>query len=153
MHDDGVIVGRLGGDTLMVDGNRGTDAVRHLRIVNDVEREQYVVRGEGLAVKPFHIVSEMKRNRLTVGRDIPFLGQPRFRQGSDGIEPEQALEQIAGERARAGIRYQNRIEGARIAANNGVEDLTLFVIVPGTIDAASGENRERRERNRARDYR
>ena len=88
MHHDGVVVGRLGGDPLVVDRNRGTDAVRHLRIVDHVEREQHVVRGEGLAVKPFHVVAEMKRDRLAVGRDVPFLGQSRLRQRGDGIEPD-----------------------------------------------------------------
>src|ERR1700722_16402459 len=153
MHHDGVIVGRLGGDALMVDRNRGPNTVRHLRIVDDVEREQNVVRSEGLAAKPFHVVSKMKRDRLAVGPDVPFLGQTRLGQSGDWIKPQQALEQLTCERARAGIGDQNWIEGARIAANNGVENLTLCVVVPGATDAASRKNRERRKRNRARDYR
>ena len=151
VHDDGVIVGRLGCDALMVDSDRGTDAVRHFRIVDDVEREQDVVRCHRLPVKPFRVVTEMKRDRLVVGRDVPFLGQPGLRQRRDGVDAEQALEQIAGELARGRVGDQNRIEGARIAGDGGVQDLILRVIAVGPADVASGENRERRQGNRAGD--
>ena len=150
MHDDGVVVGRLGNDALVVDGDSGADAVGHLGIVDDVQREQHVASGERLAVKPFHVVAEMKRNRLAVGRDVPFFGQARFGQGGDGIDPDEALEQVAGERARGRVGDQNRVEGARIAGHRGVQDLTGRVIAFRAANAASGKNRERRQHDRGR---
>ena len=149
MHDDRVVVGRLRRDTLVVESDRGPDAVGHLGIVDYVEREQNVARGDGLAVKPFRVAAEMKRNRLAVGRDVPFFGQPRLRQCSDGVHPDEAVEQVARERARSRVGDQNRIEGARIAGHGAVEDLIFFMIGAGPVDAASGENRQRRQNNRA----
>src|SRR5258708_37406789 len=103
MHDDGVVVGRLGGDAFMVNREYRTKTIGYFWIVDNVEREQHIVRSHGLTVKPFHVMSEMKRNRLAVGRDLPFLGQPRFRQGSDRVNPDEAFEQIAGELDRARV--------------------------------------------------
>ena len=149
MHDDGVVVGRLGGDALVVDCYSGPDAVGHFGIVDNVEREQHVVGGKGLAVEPFHVVPQVKRNRLVVGGDLPFLGQSRLRQRRDGIYPQQAVEQIAGELAGGRIGDQDRIKGARIAGYRAVENLIFFVIGARPVHVASAKNRERRERNRA----
>ena len=120
VHHYGVIVGGLGLDALLVDRDRRSNAIGHLRVVNDIQREQYIVRRHRLTIEPFHIVTKMERDRLTVCCDVPTFGQAPFRQSRDRIELEQRLEQVRGERARRGVSDQNRIKGAGIAADRRI---------------------------------
>ncbi len=54
-HDNRVFVGSLDLDRFAVDRERKTLAVGHMRVVDYVQREDHIARGERLAVRPFHV--------------------------------------------------------------------------------------------------
>ncbi len=137
MHHDRVIVRGRGDQRLAVDKQAGARAVGDLRIVDYFHREQDVTRGQRLSVEPSHIVAQMKRDRFLVGRDFPFFGQARLRQGGHRVDADETVEDVAQQLSGDRVGDQNRIESLRVATGGGVQNLLARVVVGWPPDLAS----------------